>query len=127
MPVRKGGGGNEPPRRTRETSLLSKMVPVVKKKALVDLLGLTCKLGHLLFVPKKKETRKSADRGAFASQSLITTKKASAEKQQTWQKLSKKQRSLVEGATSMFFCDHLRSQKTIVRSQKTLVLRLGIT
>ena len=50
-----GRGGNEPPRRTRETSLLSKMVPVVKKKTLVDLLGLTPKLGYFLFVPKKKK------------------------------------------------------------------------
>ena len=55
MPVRKGGGGNEPPRRTRKTSLSSEMVPVVKQKTLVDLLGLTPKLGYFLFVPKKKK------------------------------------------------------------------------
>ena len=59
MPVRKGGGGKEPPRRTQKTSLSSEMVPVVKQKTLVDLLGLTPKLGYLLFVPKKKSPKMS--------------------------------------------------------------------
>ena len=45
---KEGRGGNGPPERTQKC-------PLSKKKTLVDLLQLTCKLGYLLFVPKKKK------------------------------------------------------------------------
>ena len=44
----RGGGGEQPPEQG------TKLVPVVRKKTLIDLLELVCKSGYLLFVPKKK-------------------------------------------------------------------------
>ena len=51
------------------------MVPVVKKKALVDLLGLTCKLGYLLFVPKKKKHENQLIEGPLLRKASLQQKK----------------------------------------------------
>ena len=44
-----------PASKARNISLCRKNLPLSKKKTLIDLLGLACKKGYLLFVPKKKK------------------------------------------------------------------------
>ena len=54
LPVKKGQGGSKPTKKTHNSSLCRKKKTLSEKKTLIDLLGLVCKLGYLLFVPKKK-------------------------------------------------------------------------
>ena len=85
-------GDGEPPSRAHKCSPLSKMFPVVEKKTLIKLHHLVCKLGYLLFVPKKKKPENQLTEGPMLRIALVTVqynKKSKCQKQQTWQKLSK--------------------------------------